>query len=60
MLQSTVGKLIPLVLMFVATSNPIFPRQPSSSNPTRVTFNCCTPGSGCTPDFDCVVSDTLR
>lgn len=60
MLQSTVSKLIPLVLVFVATSNPIFPQQPTSSTPTRVTLNCCTPGSGCTPDVDCVVSDTLR
>jgi hypothetical protein len=58
-----VSKLMPLVLLLAATSNPIVAKQntisTSSLTSTIPSLNCCGPDPTCPPDQSCAVSATL-
>lgn len=64
MFQSTVTKLLPLVLVFVTTSNPLFRTQQTASPatlsaPRSISLDCCAPDPTCGLDQTCAVSGTL-
>jgi hypothetical protein len=64
MFQTTIGKVMSIVLLFAATSNPILLKQKTVSTPSLAplvsSLNCCDPNPTCQPDQTCVVSGTLK
>ena len=62
--QSTVSKLLPLVLVFASTFAPALAKQqtvslPSLNAPTGLSLNCCDPNPTCQPDQSCIVTGRL-
>jgi hypothetical protein len=63
MFHPIVSKLMPLVLLLAATSNPIVAKQNTVSTSSLTSpihsLNCCGPDPTCQPDQSCAVSGTL-